>query len=190
MSSPRFQLECSLLKDSDRIRTDYSHVDELARSIAERGLIQPIVITSDYTVIDGGSRLRAVRDVLKLTHVDVVFMEVLSEADLRILEVEANIRRRDFTWTERVLAVARVHELRAAQSILSGQDRWTQRQTGELLGMAVGNVNNMLRLAGFIRNNDKGILACDGVTNAIKLLLERTNHPTKCQQQVSGPQRA
>lgn len=169
----RVKLACSLLNDSNRIREDYSHVNELAESIRTRGLIQPIVITADYIVIDGGSRLRAVRDVLKLPDVDVVFMETMDEADLRVLEVEANIRRRDFSWTERVLAVVRVHELQVARSVLTGTDRWTQKQTGELLGQAVGNVNNFITLASYIRRKDPEILKAEGPTAALKILVER-----------------
>jgi len=169
----RVKLACSLLNDSNRLREDYSHVTELAESIRTRGLIQPIVITSDYIVIDGGSRLRAVRDILKHPDVDVVFMETMDEADLRVLEVEANIRRRDFTWTERVLAVVRVHELQVARSVLSSTDRWTQKQTGELLGQSHGLVNNFLILASYIRRKDPEIIKCDGPTAALKLLVER-----------------
>lgn len=169
----RVKLACNLLNDSNRIREDYSHVNELAESIRTRGLIQPIVITADYVVIDGGSRLRAVRDVLKLPDVDVVFMETMDEADLRVLEVEANIRRRDFSWTERVLAVVRVHELQVARSVLTGTDRWTQKQTGELLGQSTGNVNNFITLASYIRRKDQEILKCDGPTSALKLLVGR-----------------
>lgn len=171
--SSRVKIACHLLNDANRIREDYSHVADLAESIRTRGLIQPIVITSDYIVIDGGSRLRAVRDVLKHPDVDVVFMETMPESELRILEVEANVRRRDFTWTERILAVARVHELQAARAVLAGEDRWAQYQTGELLGQSTGNVNNALALAVYIRRKDPEILKADGPTAALKILLER-----------------
>lgn len=169
----RVKISCKLLDDSKRIREDYSHVESLAESIRTRGLIQPIVITADHIVIDGGSRLRAIRDILKWEDVDVVFMETMDEADLRILEIEANIQRKDFTWTERVLGVVRVHELQVARSVLSGEDRWTQKQTGELLGQSHGLVNNFLVLAPYIRRKDPEILKCEGPTAALKLLLER-----------------
>jgi len=168
----RIKVKASLLKDDSRIREDYSHVESLAESIAERGLIQPIVITADYTVVDGGSRLKACRDILKYEDVDVVFMENMSEADLRILEVEANIRRKDFTWQERVIAVCRVHELKFAAAALAGE-RWGQRQTGELLGQSLGNVNSVLLLGGLIRQKDKEILACASAGDALKLCAKR-----------------
>jgi len=169
----RIKINVKLLNDSNRIREDYSHVKDLAESIKERGLIQPIVITVDNTVIDGGSRLRACRDILGYTEVDVVYMENMSEAELRILEVEANVRRKDFSWQERIIAVARVHELKAATAALTGDDRWTQKQTAELLNIAVGNVNNCLVVAKCIRAKDKDIVACGNFSEALKLLLER-----------------
>lgn len=175
----RIKIKCSLLRDDDRIRQDYSHVEELAESILERGLIQPIVITADYIVIDGGSRLRACRDVLKWDEIDVVFMETMPEGELRILEVEANIRRKDFSWLERVIAVVRIHELKSASAALAGE-RWGQRQTGELLGQSLGNVNNCVLLAGLIRAKDKEILGAATVSDALKLVLRRKeNEATK-----------
>jgi len=173
MHSSTILLSISLIDDSGRIREDYSHVEELALSIKERGLISPVVVTANNKLVDGGSRLRACRDVLKWTEIPVVFLETMSEDQLRILEVEANIRRKDFTWQERVLAVARVHEIQTSNSILSGSDRWTQKQTGELLGLAVGNVNNFLTLASFIRKKDEEVLGADGVSSALKVLIQR-----------------
>ena len=179
-SYARVLIPCGQLDDSNRLREDYSHVAELAESIREAGemlgktyhLIQPIVITADFKVVDGGSRLRACRDVLKLPEVDVVFMETLAEDQLRVLEMEANIKRKDFSWKEKVLGVVRVHEYRARTGALTG-DRWTQRQTGELLRMSLGNVNNCLLLATAIRLNDKEVLAADNPSDALKVFLAR-----------------
>lgn len=176
----RVLIPCSQLDDSDRIREDYSHVAELAESIRDAGtmlgkpyhLIQPIVVTLDFKVVDGGSRLRACRDVLKLSEVDVVFMETLAEDQLRVLEMEANIKRKDFSWKEKILGVVRVHEYRARAGALSG-DRWTQRQTGELLRMSLGKVNNCIVLANCIRLNDKEVCAAENASEAVKLLFQR-----------------
>lgn len=176
----RVLIPIELLDDKNRIREDYSHVTDLATSIRDAGtmlgkayhLIQPVVITADYKVVDGGSRLRACRDILKLTEIDVVFMETLQEDQLRVLEMEANIQRKDFSWKEKVLGVVRVHEYRARSAALSS-DRWTQRQTGELLRMSLGNVNNCISLASYIRLADKEICASENATDAIKVLLQR-----------------
>jgi ParB-like chromosome segregation protein Spo0J len=167
-------VDCNLIDDSNRIRADYSHVEELANSISDHGQLQPVVLTADYKLIAGGSRLRAVRDVLKQPQVLAVFMETMSEDRQRMLEVEENIRRKDFTWQERVLGVARVHELKFRDSILSGNTkRWTQQQTGELLGQSVGNVSNCMLLASLIRSNDTEIIASAGPTEALKVVLRR-----------------
>lgn len=158
---------------SNRIRNDYSHVEELAASIAEHGLLQPVVITSDLKLVAGGSRLRACQS-LGWTEIPVTFVETIPEDKLRILEVEENIRRKDFSWQERVCAVARIHDLRWRQSVLQPDtQRWTQRQTGELLGVSVGHVNSCLALADLISKGDKEINNCDSPVSALKLLLER-----------------
>ena len=180
--SPRVLIPVTQLDDSNRLREDYSHVTALADSIREAGqmlgkayhLIQPIVITADFKVVDGGSRLRACRDVLKLAEVDVVFMETLAEDQLRVLEMEANIARKDFTWKERVLGVVRVHEYRYRTAVLNPDaDRWTQRHTGDLLRQSQASVNYALSLAPYIRNGDKEICEADSLTDALKVLISR-----------------
>ena len=88
-------VDCCLIDDSGRIRTDYSHVEELAASIAAHGQLQPVVLSTDNKLVAGGSRLRAVRDILKLPTIPAVYIETLSEDHLRLLEVEENIRRKD-----------------------------------------------------------------------------------------------
>ena len=176
----RVLIPVAQLDDSARIREDYSHVAELARSIKEAGemlgkpyhLIQPIVCTLDFKVVDGGSRLRACRDVLKLDKVDVVFMETLREDQLRVLEMEANLRRKDFSWKEKVLGVVRVHEFRAREAVLQSE-RWTQLQTSELLGVAHGYISQFILLADYIRRGDKEILGAEGIREALKVLLDR-----------------
>ena len=131
----RISLPISSIDASNRIRNDYSHIEELAESIRTQGLLQPVVITLDNRLVAGGSRLKACLS-LGWTEIPVTYIESIPEEKLRILEVEENIRRKDFTWQERVVAVARIHELKWRESVLNPDvERWTQRQTGELLGV-------------------------------------------------------
>lgn len=173
LPSPRIKLPIASIDASNRIRKDYSHVSTLAESIAAHGLLQPLVVTADNRLVAGGSRLEACKS-LGWTDVDVVFIETIPEDRLRILEVEENIRRKDFHWSERVLAVARIHALKRRDSILNPEsETWMQRQTGELLGVSVGYVNYCLALAKHIEAGDKEILDCENVAAAWRILLER-----------------
>lgn len=169
----RVRVPIASIDASGRIRADYSHLDELTDSIAREGLIQPIVITIDNKLVAGGSRLRACL-ALGWTEIDVCYVEALSEDRLRILEVEENIRRKDFDWRERVQAVARIHELTQRQKILSKEaTQWTQRQTGELLGHSVGHVSYCINLAARLAAKDSEIEECLSLSEAMKVLIER-----------------
>src|ERR1035437_666430 len=169
----RVRIPISSIDDSGRIRADYSHLDELTESISREGLSQPIAGTIDNKLVAGGSRLRACI-ALGWTEIDVTYLEALSEDRLRILEVEENIRRKDFDWRERVQAVARIHELTGRQKILSKEaTQWTQRQTGELLGVSVGHVSYCVTLAARLMAKDSEIEECLSLSEAMKVLLER-----------------
>ncbi len=167
----RFLHPVASIKDTDRIRTDYSHVPELVTSMREHGLLQPIVITLDGTLIAGGSRLRAAR-VLAWEHIPVTYFEAADPVTLRILEVEENVRRKAMTWQERVMAVADVHNKQSVIRALKGE-RWTQTATGELLGQSQADVSYCLLLADKIRVGDKEVMKCEKMWDAIGLLVKR-----------------
>lgn len=183
----RFIVPIASIIEGDRIRKDYSHVPELANSIKERGLLQPIVITLDNKLIAGGSRLKACRDILKWTEIPVNYFEVLDDVTLRILEVEENVRRKAMTWQERVTAIAEVHNRQAVVKAIAG-DRWTQQATGELLGMSQANVAYALELASYIRKGDKEVLGCERLWDAINLLIKRkSDESTKLLAKLTVP---
>lgn len=156
-----------------RIRQDYGVMQDLHDSLTKYGLLQPIVLNQAKQLIAGGRRLKAHID-LGETEIAAVFYETLDEVQLRMLEVEENVIRKDFDWKERVLAITVAHETAKRQSILGGDLKsWGQAQTGELLGLAVGNINNALKLASYIRNGDKDITGAESPTEAFKILLLR-----------------
>lgn len=88
-----------------RHRIDVGDIDALAKSIGGRGLLHPIVVTSDHRLICGYRRLMAVRQ-LGWTKVDV---RVVDPDDLLLAERDENEVRKDFTPSERV-AIARAIE--------------------------------------------------------------------------------
>jgi ParB/RepB/Spo0J family partition protein len=167
----RFTVPLHTINDSNRIRKDYGDIDELAKSISTLGLLQPIVIRLDGTLIAGGRRLRAMRK-LGWTDIPVTYFEVADDVTLRILEVEENVRRKAMSWQERVLAIADVHAKQSLHKILSGE-RWSQQATGELLGMSSANISYSLELATYIRAGDKEIDKCDRMWDALNLLIKR-----------------
>lgn len=170
-NNKRFLYPVAQINDKDRIRKDYGDIDELATSIKDLGLLQPIVIKLDGTLIAGGRRLRAMRK-LGWVDVPVTYFEVADDVTLRILEVEENVRRKQMTWQERVLAVADVHAKQFILKVTAG-DRWTQDATGELLGMSRANVSYAIELATYIRAGDKEIDKCERMWDALNLIIKR-----------------
>lgn len=83
----------------DRFRTDMGDLEALASSIAAHGLLQPIGVTENNELVFGERRLRACRDILGMTDIDVRVVNVTS-----IIEGERdeNEIRKDFTVSERV----------------------------------------------------------------------------------------
>jgi DNA modification methylase len=169
----RISIPVTQIVEGDRIREDYGQLDELADSIKTEGLIHPVVVDLNYRLVAGGRRLRAVRDVLKLPEIDINFIEVLDDAQLRRLEAEENVRRKDMSWQEKVQSVAAVHNHQALNAAIKGSS-WTQAMTGRLLGnYSQAHVSYALQIATLLNNDDAEINKCEGLSEAIKLLAKR-----------------
>jgi ParB family transcriptional regulator, chromosome partitioning protein len=88
-----------------------THLQELADSIREHGLIQPIVVTQagpDYQIIAGERRWRAAQ-LAALTTVPVIIKETTSQQMLELALVE-NVQRADLSPLEEAQAYAQLME--------------------------------------------------------------------------------
>jgi len=86
---------------SDRIRKDFGNIEELAQDIAENGLINPPVVTPDYTLIAGERRLRACKH-LGWQQIEVRVVNVRDYEHQLRMEISENENRKEFTFSERV----------------------------------------------------------------------------------------
>lgn len=171
LNSLACEIEISTITIGDRIRRDFSHVPDLAESLREDGLIQPIVLTYDRTLIAGESRIRAAKS-LGWTTIRAVFRGVLSPVQLGILEATENNARKGLTWQERCLSVDKVHRLRSTDAALKGET-WTLRETGRLLGQGKSAVQYCTYVAEFLHANDVEIWKADALTEAFRILCKR-----------------
>lgn len=89
---------CSDIRIGERHRLDMGDLEILAVSIATEGLLQPIGITEDSTLVFGERRLLAVRDVLKQPTIAARIVRVSS---ILAGEFAENEVRKDFTPSER-----------------------------------------------------------------------------------------
>jgi ParB family chromosome partitioning protein len=117
---------------------DEEALKELAASIKEKGVFQPIIVRSQgndrYEVIAGERRLRASR-MAGLSEVPSIVKEV-DDAEAMALAVTENIQREDLN----------VIELARAYSILMNQFDLTQEQLAQAVGKSRPAVANTLRL--------------------------------------------
>lgn len=114
MNNKITELNISEIQINDRFRKDFGDLEELAGSIKEVGLLQPIGVTPGNRLIFGERRLRAYRDVLGRTTIPVRIIDVDSMLHGQYAENEC---RKNFTISERVAIV------NALRSYSHGGDR-------------------------------------------------------------------
>jgi len=168
-------VKASKIDIADRVRQDYGDVADLADSIATHGLLHPPVINHEHRLIGGGRRFKAMTEVLGLTEIPVMFLEVLSESALRTLEAEENVQRKQMSWQETVQAITLVHEAREREALLSDDTKktWTTALTGKLIGVSRSSISYALSITSLIRKGDKQIIAADSLTEAIRITVKR-----------------
>lgn len=156
---------------SDRFRKDYGNIQELASSIREVGLIQPVVVAG-RRLVAGGRRVAACKELGWKDIPTVQLGDLPLDVQLEI-ELEENVRRKDMTWQERTLAIARIHRLKQQQAAMQGKS-WGVRQTGMELGLSLGNVSYLLRIADELNSNPNSEMwKADGLLSAIRILVAR-----------------
>lgn len=114
MNNTITELNISDIQINDRFRKDFGDLEELARSIKEVGLLQPIGVTPGNRLIFGERRLKAYRDVLGRTTIPVRVIDIESMLHGQFAENEF---RKDLAISERVAIV------NALRSFSHGGDR-------------------------------------------------------------------
>lgn len=146
------ELGLALVKVGDRRREDYGDIGALAASIAEHGLLHPIVVDADDNLVAGGRRLRAVES-LGWISVPVTRLGDLSSEQLREIELEENLQRKDLTQEERdrtlVALVEHVKETRGTDPQVSrngsrgpAPDPRSDRQAASEIGVDEKTIRN------------------------------------------------
>lgn len=124
---------------------------DMADSLARIGLINPIVIQRDGTLIAGETRYLAAKH-LGWTHLSVQFADELDPRELLSIEIEENVKRTDLPWQDRVAAVQHYHELQ-----IELDPTWTQEATGKALGFKLQTVKEYLGVARAIASGNERV---------------------------------
>ena len=113
-------------------------IEELARSVREHGIVQPIVVTRSgdrYKIIAGERRYRAARKA-GLTFIPAVIKEMLPDGDALQIALIENIQREDLNPIEEAHAYFQLHD----------DFGLTQEEISKRVGKERSTVANFLRL--------------------------------------------
>ncbi len=128
-------------KDQPRKHFDEDLLQKLAESIAEKGVIQPLLVTrgkgNRYNLIAGERRLRAAR-LAGLDEVPVVLTDSNGKGESLELALIENLQRRDLNPIEEAMAYSR----------LIDDFGLTQEGVARKVGRKRSTVTNILRLLG------------------------------------------
>jgi len=156
-----------------RSAMDPSRLLELAASIRETGIVQPILVRrvgERYQIIAGERRWRAARQ-LGLTTVPVTLRQVADERLLELALVE-NIQREDLTPLEEAQAFHRLQEeLRLTQEEVArrvGRERSTIANALRLLRLP-GEVRDLLGTGRLDAGHARALLALDRAEDQVAL---------------------
>ncbi len=151
-------------------RTSFNpdELQELSDSIREKGVIQPLIVTSgsngNFELIAGERRLRASK-MAGLSQVPVILVDVDNEDTLLELALIENIQRTDLNAIEEAEAYKKLIE----------KFNYTQEETAKRVGKQRSTVTNMLRLLKLpelVRDDIKNGLLSEGHGRALVKLVD------------------
>lgn len=157
-----------------RTHFEKDSLQELADSIKEKGIIQPLVVVSNsdgtYGLIAGERRLRASK-LIGLESVPVVLREVSGDDEMLELALIENVQRQDLNPIEEAQAYEKLIKVFS----------YTQEQAAEKVGKKRSTVTNRLRLLqlpDFIQDDIANKRLTEGHARAI---LRLSNDPAAMQ---------
>lgn len=154
MTQPPATLTFSAIDRSDRIRSTYTGIEDLADSIEHNGLIQPLVLSpkanSPDFILNAGGRRCAALDLLLvsgrwngilehgITCVPgkagyVCRDEPGTELTNLMVEIDENLNRQDVSWQDNLMAICKAAKLIRREEHANG-NMIVQRELGAIIG--------------------------------------------------------
>lgn len=121
------------IKVEKRIRKEFGDIEGLAHSIKELGLLNPPVVTPDYTLVAGERRLRALKH-LGYQQIQVNVMSFEDYEHKLKAEVHENEQRKEFSFSERIewaRELEQIERLKAKDRMGQGVENFPQPHTGK-----------------------------------------------------------
>jgi ParB family chromosome partitioning protein len=166
----------------EQVRQDFSEarIDSLAKSIAEVGQLQPIVVQKKddhYLLIAGERRLRAVKKDEKEKIAAVIFEEEISPEKFRQIQLIENLQRQDLNPLERAVSINKFIE----------DNNLSKKDAAEKLGVARTTLTLWLNILEMKEKYQKEVLKEDSAVTLSHLSLahalsSKTGDPSKANQ--------
>lgn len=164
---------------SSDFREDVPDVGELAFSIQQNGLINPITLVkrkNGYEILAGRRRFKALKDYLSLTELEVgVHCLVRDDMDdSLIIQFEENHRRKDFNPIELARLVKTIHTQKQSehgQSYRGMRGGWSIKDTAALLSSEPTFITRLLKIA----DNEDIVKGCSSLSEALQTIERVTN---------------
>lgn len=138
-----------------RARKEMGNLDETENSMKKYGLLQPLVVQkisdNSYLLLAGGRRYAILkRNNIQQVHARI-FLEKLSELEIKSIELAENVYRKDFEPHEHDALVSEIHTIHQKFHgvKLSGpnQKGWSMEDTSKLTGITKGAVSEAIKRA-------------------------------------------
>jgi site-specific DNA-methyltransferase (adenine-specific) len=190
----------------ERHRKAYANIDKLAISISQLGLFNPIVLTQDKHLNQGGRRLSALRMIYELNKIpeevpeelqtilecqdeNIKSGELLEGIHYKVMQIEnryleliceheENFQREPLTWQERASLIKAIHNehQRIYGKKNSVRDGWGTRDTAKLIGVSAATISHELRIAEALETPESDIANCKDRASALKKILEQAEN--------------
>jgi len=152
---------------ADRHRENAAADPELVNSIQNNGLLNPIIVRENMTLIAGERRLDAFRQ-LGFLFIPCRIFESLSPLASHLIELQENRARKQLLWQEETKAIADYHALRCAAT-----PGWTARGTANDLGTTDATISRHLFVAKCL--DDPEVFGAVTFTGAFNLINNRAD---------------
>lgn len=132
------ELPLAKVKTREQSRKRFRHIDSLAESIIQRGLIQPITVFAEgdhYVIVSGERRYRAFQ-LLEEETIPAIVRDVNQGLELTGMELIENIQRDALTPFEIATALARYREQGLSQAQIGQELGYSQKWVSLHLALA------------------------------------------------------